>query len=369
MNSAKVCHISSVHPWNDIRIFQKECTSLAKNGYDVTLLNLKSSSCTTADVKIIGLETQISSRFNRVQDVYLKVFPKAREIEADIYHLHDPELLLIALKIKRLGKIVIYDAHEDLPRQLQSKPYIPAFLRRIMSWAVEKFENRIASRLDGIITATPHIADRFRQVNKNTIDINNFPLKNEIDFIDLKQPKKKQVCYIGGITKIRGIHEVIQALEKIDVNLVLAGEPESGFMMKLNKLSAWPKVHYHGVVSREAALDIKLHSIAGLVTFYPVPNHINAQPNKIFEYMAAGLPVIGSNFSLWKEIIEGNNCGICVNPESPFEISNAIKYLLENPEIALQMGENGKKCVKEKYNWIQEEARLLSFYQQIILSN
>ena len=115
-------------------------------------------------------------------------------------------------------------------------------------------------------------------------------------------------------------------------------------------------------------MQLKQQAIAGVVTFLPLPNHINAQPNKIFEYMAAGLPVIGSNFPLWKELIEGNACGLCVNPTQPSEIAAAIHYLASHPEQALQMGANGKKMVQNTYNWTAEERKLQAFYQKVLAS-
>ena len=106
--------------------------------------------------------------------------------------------------------------------------------------------------------------------------------------------------------------------------------------------------------------------IAGMVIFRPVPNHINSQPNKLFEYMSAGIPVIASNFPLWQQIVEGNKCGLCVDPLNTRAIAEAIDYMVEHPEEAEEMGQNGREAVLEKYNWEIEEQKLLSFYQQVL---
>jgi glycosyltransferase involved in cell wall biosynthesis len=108
------------------------------------------------------------------------------------------------------------------------------------------------------------------------------------------------------------------------------------------------------------------HSKAGIVTFHPLPNHIDAQPNKMFEYMSAGLPIITSNFPLWKEIVEGNSCGICVNPLDPEEIGKAIEYIISHSNEAEKMGQNGKKAVLEKYNWQVEEKKLFEVYEELL---
>ena len=110
---------------------------------------------------------------------------------------------------------------------------------------------------------------------------------------------------------------------------------------------------------------MKSESLAGVVTFLALPNHVNAQPNKIFEYMAAGIPVIGSNFQLWKEIIENNDCGICVDPTKPKEIAKAIEFIQENPMKAKEMGKRGRKKVLDKYNWQPEGIKLVSVYNNL----
>jgi glycosyltransferase involved in cell wall biosynthesis len=150
------------------------------------------------------------------------------------------------------------------------------------------------------------------------------------------------------------------------VKLKLAGDLPENYQAELEQSPGWKHVDALGFINRKDSIKLKETSIAGLVTFLPYPNHIHAQPNKIFEYMASGLPVIGSNFPLWKEIIEENNCGICVNPENPKEISEAINKLSVNPSLVQEMGNNGKRLVIEKYNWSVEESKLISFYKKLI---
>jgi len=365
VNKTKICHITSAHPWNDVRIFHKECKSLANNGFDLTLLSLKGESQLIDEVNICGLNINNFSRTSRFTKAPSIILKKALEINAEIYHIHDPELLRIVFKLKSAGKKVVYDAHEDLPRQIMSKPYIPAFARRLIAAIIEYYENKKARLCDGIVTATPFINERFIKINPKSVNINNYPLNSEIEFTDSDQIKDNTVCYIGNISEIRGIPQLIEAMSYTDVKLNMAGDLSSELKNKFEKISGWEKVNVLGFIDREKALHIKKKAIAGIVTFLPVPNHVNAQPNKIFEYMASGLPVIGSDFPLWKEIIEKGNCGICVNPAAPKEIAEAINYLKNNPEKAQQMGENGKKAVVEKFNWKHEEALLIDFYHNL----
>jgi glycosyltransferase involved in cell wall biosynthesis len=176
------------------------------------------------------------------------------------------------------------------------------------------------------------------------------------------------VAYVGGIAKIRGILELVQAMKQVRSNarLQLAGEfsdPEDE--KQARSLPGWAAVDALGHRDRQGVRDILRRVVGGLVTFLPVPNHIEAQPNKMFEYMSAGVPVIASGFPLWREIVERHECGICVDPQNPGEVARAIDYLVTHPAEAERMGRNGQQAVHERYNWSVEEANLLSFYRRI----
>jgi glycosyltransferase involved in cell wall biosynthesis len=188
---------------------------------------------------------------------------------------------------------------------------------------------------------------------------------SEIDFDGGSNKKENSICFIGNISPIRGLSQVIEALNNVNINFYIAGELDASYRDELSKIKGWEKVIELGFIDRVQSKELKNKSIAGIVTFLPLPNHINAQPNKIFEYMASELPVIGSNFPLWKEIIEKNNCGICVNPLNPSEIANAIQQLIDSPEIAIRMGKNGKQLVQSTYNWDIEKEKLYLFYNSI----
>lgn len=363
--SIKICHLTSAHPDGDVRIFHKECVSLTNAGFDVSLVIPNTKTRVEKGVNIVSFESNYTSRKERMTKTVKDVLKHALTINADIYHIHDPELLKIVRHLKKKGKKVIYDVHEDLPRQMLSKHWIPKPIRKVLSVFMEIYENKIAKKCDGIITATPFIKDRFTQVNSNTVDINNYPLLSELQ---ITQPtySSDNLCYIGGISLIRGISQMVKSIKDLNLNLLLAGKFESEELrIQISNLDGWHNVKELGFISREEATEIKKKCLAGLVVFLPEPNHINAQPNKMFEYMASGIPVIASNFPLWKSIIETNNCGICVNPLDPIQITNAINKLLNNPKLAQEMGVNGQKLVKEKYNWEEEEKKLVDFYIKI----
>lgn len=364
----KIAHLTSVHQRHDTRIFLKMCRSLAAVGHDVSLIVADGLGDETRDgVRIMDVG-KARARLDRMWGATRRVLAKALELNSDIYHLHDPELLPAGLKLKRSGRRVIFDAHEDLPSQILSKPYLHPALRGTVSVSAGVFERFACRRLDIVVAATPAIANKFQQSGIKAININNFPLLGELDANISWGEKASEVCYIGGIGAIRGIKQVVSAMAfcRSETRLNLAG----GFTEKQVKVEVeanpgWARVNELGFLTRAQVREALSRSVAGLVTFLPFPNHIDAQPNKMFEYMSAGLPVIASHFPLWRDIIEGSKCGICVDPLDPAAIAAAIDQLVENPQLAREMGENGRRAVRERYNWGIEEKKLNTLYADI----
>ena len=363
-----IAHLTSAHPRYDTRIYHKMCTSLASAGYAVSLIVADGKGDETRnDINILDVGAS-KGRRNRILNAPSRVFSKALELDADLYHLHDPELIPIGLKLKRLGKRVIFDSHEDVPKQMLGKPYLNKPLLWMLSKTIAVYESWACAKFDGVITATPFIREKFLKINPKSMDINNFPLLEELTAEIPWGDKRAEVCYVGGIGKIRGIQEVCAAMGLVQTTarLNLCGTfNEPAVEQGVRITPGWTRVNEFGFVDRVGVRDVLKNSVAGLVTFHPLPNHVDAQPNKMFEYMSAGIPVIASDFPLWREIVAGNECGLLVNPLKAQEIAQAIDQLISNPEMAKRMGENGRKAVENKYNWAIEERKLFSFYEQI----
>jgi glycosyltransferase involved in cell wall biosynthesis len=148
--------------------------------------------------------------------------------------------------------------------------------------------------------------------------------------------------------------------------LVLAGPPGDGALEEtLRAMPGWTRVKAVGMLSRPEVMDLLGQARVGVVICRPTPAYLDAWPTKLFEYMLAGLPVVASDFPLWREIVHGAGCGVLVDPLDPIEIARALEHLLEHPEQAEAMGRRGREAVLARYNWTREEAKLLALYQRL----
>ncbi|OCA88923.1 glycosyltransferase family 4 protein [Pseudobacillus wudalianchiensis] len=365
----KVCHLTSVHGHSDTRIFIKECRSLVEAGYEVHFIVPGVVASIIDGVHMHGVIKEKGNRLKRMTKTVDQVLKKGLEINADIYHFHDPELIPVGLKLKKIGKKVIYDAHEDVPRQILTKEWLPAYIRKLVSKSFEQFENKASRKFDTVLAATPHIRDRFLKLGCKAQDVNNYPLLGELkNESTLWTDKENAVCYVGGITFVRGIYKMVESLSLTDnIHMLLGGKfANSAEKEIVQKMNGWAKVKELGFLSREEVKEVYRKSKVGMVVLHPMLNYIDALPVKMFEYMAAGIPVIASDFPLWKGIIERNQCGLCVDPLDSKEIAQAIQWLIKNPEKAEEMGKNGRKAVETEYNWETESKKLIAIYEELL---
>lgn len=366
----KICIITTVHQVLDVRIFYKQAKSLLEAGYDVTLIAQNETNKTIDGIKVIGLRKP-KNRFQRVFGLSYAAFGKARAHDYDIYHIHDPELLFVGILLKLVtGKKIIYDVHEDYPRSIQSKYWIPWYLRSLISVAMAFAEQLSSYFMDAIIPVTDTIENRFKR--KKTIQIRNYPLLDyKFSIIPTMQPRRKiRLLYIGGVSRERGIFEIIDSLKYVDnkcqVEFIIMGKIEHQEAEEYIREHENLGVVYKGFQNRDEVKKSLVESDIGIVCLHPNGRYEYALPVKLFEYMAAGLPVIASNFDSWRPYIEENECGVLVNPLRPEDIANAIEKLAYDYELRIRMGQQGRQAVLDKYNWDNEKNKLLNLYKELL---
>jgi len=348
--------------------------SLVKNGYNVTLLcNDDLDNEIISGVNIEKITIQSKSTILRILKAPKAILHLAILINADIYQLHDPELLPVGLKLKKMGKKVIYDSHEDFPRQILEKEWIPIIFRRILSVIAEAYLTRAIKKFDAVLTVTPHIVDILKKSTKNVYQVTNYPIleDKEPDFsLGDYLLRENQLCYSGTVYSYSLQEKILESIAPFDnLMYVIVGSLDARLYSRLANYKSWSKVQYIEKVPKAELIKIYKKVTIGIVLFSYSPNMGDnlgtLGNNKIFEYMYYGLPIICTDFILWKEIIDKYRCGIYVNPGNVEEIRNAITYLTENKKEAYDMGQTGKHTVIEEYNWDSQERKYIDIVRKV----
>lgn len=364
-NTKKIVHLTTLHDRDDLRIFLKECISLKGAGYTIEQVVADGQGDASRQGIPVFDVGKAKDRLRRMLVLPIRAYRKIRSLDPDLVHFHDPELLLIAYMLKLRGYKVIYDAHEDLPRAVLSKHWIRPWLRRTVAWLVEHIEDFVSARIDAVVAATPHIAERFAKVARISETIYNYPLESELNRPAEGHREPATFCYAGNITRHRGAIEMVKAAALADSRLLLAGPIESGLSETLEAMPEWQSIEYFGQVSREQVHNIMARSVAGLLFYYPEPNHVNALPNKMFEYMSAGLPVLSSNFPFWQSMLEEEGVGYSCSPFDAEAIAQLMRRINADPVLATQMGEKGYQMVVNRFSWRPEGENLIALYDRI----
>ena len=345
----KVCHLSSAHAPNDTRIFHKQCASLAKAGYQVSFVvkakDAQSVGCTTQKgVQVIQVPVDSSSRFKRMLFGAKAVYQKALEVDADIYEFHDPELLPYGLKLAKKGKKVIFDSHEDYPTQIMEKEWIPTLLRRMISSAYRAYETHVVKQLDAVLfPCTKNGINIFENRAKQVVILSNAVMLEEMTPPQQEAQKPGDtICCTGSLTYQRGITHLIRAAHQAGVKLILAGQYSSEeYRRELEAMPEYSCVEYLGYIGRQELAQVYARSSIGMSTILNVGQYASLDnfPTKVYEYMAAGLPVIVSDYPFMRRSVQQDDFGIAVDPADVQAVAQAIGAILSDPQRAQQMGE------------------------------
>ena len=371
---ARIVHLTSVHSPFDIRIFAKECRSLAQAGFQVTIIAPHSRDEIAENVHIKAVPPVAGrGRVRRMTSTVWEVFREALKQDADLYHFHDPELIPAGLLLSARGKKVIYDIHENVPKDILLKQYLPTWSRHFLSWLIGRLETSASRRFSALITVSPMIADRFTASNPRTVLIHNFPDLAELtQFAEIPwESRKPVVIFPGGILPERGIRQMVQAMDCLpnssNATLEIAsGEFPQDLWEELTQHPGWERVRYLGHLNRSQIFDLFGRASAGLVLYLPEEQNLCALPHKLFEYMAVGIPIIASDFPLWRQLLRGVDCAHFVDPLQPRAIADAIERVLNNPEESARMGHAGREAVRASFNWDSQARELVKLYNGLV---
>lgn len=383
------------HQLYDDRIYWKMAVSLINEGFEIhyILIGDKSESGITNEgiqYRIFKVKTYSKSRYlNFVLKIlnprnnYKKLFRHARELKADVYHFHDLWINKIGAKLKNLNHkpVVFYDAREPYAADIISFSQAKGLLKIVdqyFAYFVDKWEKYKSKSYDLVISNEIIVRDNFRRkIGDDKAEViynyNDFHDKFEVKETSIK---KYDFIYSGGITESRGALNIIKAIKIVqeihpEIKVVFIGRysPEK-LKLELAELIDEFKLHSNVIlfpfIDYQSVFKFYNESKIGLIPWLPYEALKMKLPIKIFEYMAFGLPIIGSNFGQIKNYIEDENSGILVDPLKPDQISKAMIELLSNDKLYAKLSLNGREATLNKFNWDIEFKRLLGFYLKFL---
>lgn len=364
----KITHLTSGHRAIDNRIFFSEIFTLRDYGYDCDVVGLHPKPIEFFDnIKIIGINQTIVKRYTFLINA-ISVFWNALKIKCRVYHFHDPTLLIFCAVLGILGTSIVYDVHDDYEASIMDRLDGIPLLGRLVSKFWWIFERNISRMFDGIVVADRHLAAKFEGLNP--VILGNFPRLDFTPAADTSAETSFNIIYVGAVHWERGIDKVLDALELLpyeDVRFHVVGECLDKTL--LERLKSNPRVVCHGRVAWTDLHKYYTRAHIGVSLYQPIPSFLyypGENSVKIIEYMAAGIPVICSDFPGLKTFVEDAGYGLTVQPDNPAAIAEKVRYLYEHPDVGAQMGQNGRRVFEAEYNWEKHEGKLIALYKQIL---
>ncbi len=375
----KVCVLSSVHQALDNRLFYREARSLHRAGYQVVLIAVHDR-----DEVREGISIQALPQVRRWQRplLWLKLCRRALAVKADVFHFHDPELLLVVpwLRLLTGGRPSIYDVHEQYADFIGMKDYLPLWLRRTVGWAFTWLEPLLARLNSALVFADEQIAASFARVRRPQVTLLNFPERAFISEAAAAtrglEERPPIVIHLGGHEENRGALLMIEAFDHVlqavpDALLLLVGpffpaRLETRMRHEITRRGMEHAVTLTGRVPFHEVGSYLRRSAVGWVPLQPVPKYEKNIPTKVFEYMAYGLPVVSSDLPPVRPFVRDAENGYLVVADDPLAHARAILDLLRQPDRARAMGRQGQEWVDTRFNWDEMERRLLVLYSRLL---
>ncbi|HOX12350.1 MAG TPA: glycosyltransferase [Spirochaetia bacterium] len=362
-----VLHISTAHRALDTRIFHKECVSLSRAGFDVTVMARHDRDEKVSGVRIIGLPTD-RNRFIRMFFGPFRALYGALGQHVDVAHFHDLELFPVMLALKAVGKKVVFDYHENYTAQVMGKKYLGSdCVRMFIRTIVRRMEKGIDRMADAVVAATDPIS--FLHDSPLKVTINNFAILETIDRIAPAVVEKKRpvVVYSGALRADRCIREIVGAMNRVgnEAELWLMGAWSSPvFREECLGLSEKGNVKDLGFLDFETMYSFIKAGDVGIALSRPHGNSLEGQPNKLFEYAACGKPIITSDFLYRRKLL--GEAAAYVDPLDPESIAYAILDVVRNPERAAATGRRGRLLTEERFSWESEARKLVDLYRTLV---
>jgi glycosyltransferase involved in cell wall biosynthesis len=366
-NGFEIIHFSTVHPRTDVRIFTKECLSLAKAGFSVTLLAPGDGSTNLVDGVTCRSVKVPQSRALRMTVGQLRMMATLFKLRGDLFHFHDPELMPTALALRLMGRLVVFDSHEHIAKDLGEKSWLSGFGRRVVGLWGRALERVAAYSMSGIVITTPGMQRAYAR--GRTVLVRNLPKLDEFPELPDWEQRRPVVCYVGLVSEIRGARQIARLATRTSAKIVVAGRLPEEERRKLQGESGWQLVDYRGVLDRPQIASLLSQAQIGLAILLPMRNFDDSIPTKMLEYLAAGIPVVASDFASWRALTQGVECANFIDPLDEEALARCVNTLLSDPARMQAMGRLGRELVLKRFIWEKEFEALLRFYSNLLCAS
>lgn len=367
---ATVCHITSVNIPTDGRILYHECRSLARRWRTVLVCRDDSEPRTLEGVEIVTMPKR-GGRLRRWAELR-RVIALAGEQGARLYHFHNIELVpAMARFARRAGVPVVYDSHEHHPDAMFTKTYIPAPLRRLAAWWVDRTERRYVPRFDAVVVADEALERRYVELGaKRVVRLDNFPPLDLFPRGTGEPPEAPTLLYVGSISEVRGFDEMLETIRLVredlpDARLVLVGTPTEEVASRLGEFGATAGVSLLPPVPYGEIAAVMQRTHVGLSLLRDIPKFQKNVPTKVFDYMASGIPYVSTDLTPVRALTGGTG-GALVPPGDARAAAEAALAFLRDSDRARQAAREGRALIEERLNWDALVPRLTGLYEDLL---
>ncbi|MRS12216.1 MAG: glycosyltransferase [Actinobacteria bacterium] len=364
-----ICHVTSVNIPTDGRILYHECRSLARRWRTVLVCRDNSEPRTLEGVEIVTAPKR-GGRLRRWAEVR-RVVALAEAQNADLYHFHNVELLpAMARFARRAGVPVVYDSHEHHPDAMLTKTYIPAPLRRLVAWWVDRTERRLAPRFDAVVVADEALERRYTALGvRRVVRLDNFPPLDLFPRAEHAVPERSTLLYVGSISAVRGFDDMLECIRLVraelpEARLRIVGTPTEEVAARLAEVDAEAVEFVPPVPYGEIAAVMQGASV-GLSLLHDIPKFRKNVPTKVFDYMAACIPYVSTDLTPVR-VLTGGVGGALVPPGDPAAAARAALAFLRDPGAAGAAALEGRALVEERLNWDALVPRLFALYEELL---
>lgn len=340
----RVLVVTVVHHPLDARIFHRQIGALLDAGHDVVYAAPWSATGTEPPPSVRAVDLPRSSGRRRVRALLAaRRAIRSERAAADVVLLHDPELLVAALGMRRPP--TVWDVHEDTAAALVDKRWVPRPARGALAGVVRAVE-RVAERHFGLLLAEEGYRVRFRQVHPVVPNEPRVPER-------VTRPGDDRVVYVGRISRGRGADTLLALPESLPegVTLELVGSADDDVAGALAEADRAGRLRWRRFLPNDEAQSLLDGALAGLSLLRDLPNYRHSRPTKVVEYMAHGVPVVATPTPVAARIVEEHGCGIVVPFGDPGGVADAVARLRQDPELRRAMGEKGHVAALAHFDW------------------